>query len=366
MSQNNSDGGYDRALIAGSAPAMIKDAPAPFDDQAIDADCILRTSDGVDFRTHKLILSIASAFFCSMFNLPEPIVASAERQELKNGLPVVTIQEDATTLDILLRRIYPPDQTPLQPLSDQPLSTLMSLYEAVDKYDLKGLIHPVMGALLQNVSQDALTAYAWGCRLGLTDVVRASAIATLDSPIGDRPLCPELEHISAAQLQKLLIYRRRCQDAAQKIALEQWGWIKNVSHVPLALGGIYYSYKLPCSCRTICTSSQQLENAAQDNPSQWKFTAPKWWLVYMTRSESALKIRPRGSTVTQSDFLATTLGDAVSCNERLECRKATQAMLDFSERFAAAIEDTIAQVSFALVFLLKRCIVMVIETFMLS
>lgn len=346
MNPNNLAAGHDQALIAGSAPVMITDAPAPFDDEAVDPDCILRTSDEVDFRAHKLILSIASAFFRSMFNLPEPTTTSAEQQELKNGLPVVTLQEDASILDILLRRIYPPSQIPLRPLSDHPLSTLMSLYEAVDKYDLKGLIHPVTEALLQNVSQDALTAYAWGCRLQLTAVVRASAIATLDSPINDLPLCPELEHISAAQLQKLLIYRRQCQDAAQKIAVEQWGWIEKVSHVPL--GEVYYSNSSLCFCMTKCTSSQQLKNATQ-NGSKWNFSAPKWWLAYMTRSESALKIRPRGSTVTQRDFLAQTLGNAVSCAQSSECRKATQAMLDFSERFAAAIEDAIAQVSFALV-----------------
>ncbi|EIM88783.1 uncharacterized protein STEHIDRAFT_154504 [Stereum hirsutum FP-91666 SS1] len=345
MNPNNLTAGHDQALIAGSAPVMITDAPAPFDDEAVDPDCILRTSDEVDFRAHKLILSIASAFFRSMFNLPEPTTTSAEQQELKNGLPVVTLQEDASILDILLRRIYPPSQIPLRPLSDHPLSTLMSLYEAVDKYDLKGLIHPVMEALLQNASQDALTAYAWG--LQLTDVVQASAIATLDSPIDDLPLCPELEHISAAQFQRLLIYRRRCQDSVQKIAVEQWGWIENVAHVPL--GEPYYSNSPLCSCRRKCTSSQQLENAIQsgsvlDPDPKWNFWAPRWWLAYMIRSESALKIRPRGGTVTQRDFLAPTLGEAISCTKIHECRRGTQTMLEFVERFAAAIEDAVAQV----------------------
>ena len=49
------------------------DAGAPFD--SLHADVILRSSDNIDFRTFKLLLSLASPFFEGMFemhHLPMP------------------------------------------------------------------------------------------------------------------------------------------------------------------------------------------------------------------------------------------------------------------------------------------------------
>ncbi|KAF8334638.1 uncharacterized protein EI90DRAFT_2847515, partial [Cantharellus anzutake] len=62
-----------------------------------DGDVILRSTDGVEFRVHKYILSISSPFFSSMFTLPQ---TSGETQTIE-------IAEDAKTLDALLRFIYP-------------------------------------------------------------------------------------------------------------------------------------------------------------------------------------------------------------------------------------------------------------------
>ncbi|KAF9240602.1 hypothetical protein BU15DRAFT_73833 [Melanogaster broomeanus] len=45
-------------------------APEPFDN--IDADVILRSSDNVDFRVFKIILSLTSPVFKDMFTLPQP------------------------------------------------------------------------------------------------------------------------------------------------------------------------------------------------------------------------------------------------------------------------------------------------------
>ncbi|KIJ65516.1 hypothetical protein HYDPIDRAFT_130726 [Hydnomerulius pinastri MD-312] len=75
-------------------------AASPFDHAK--ADIILRSSDNIDFRIFKLFLSLASPFFESLFDIPQPIEES-EEQEIKDGLPIIPVSEDSKTLDALLR-----------------------------------------------------------------------------------------------------------------------------------------------------------------------------------------------------------------------------------------------------------------------
>ena len=45
---------------------------APYDFNAPDADVVLRSSEGKEFRVHPLILSLGSPIFQGMFSLPQP------------------------------------------------------------------------------------------------------------------------------------------------------------------------------------------------------------------------------------------------------------------------------------------------------
>ncbi|EIN03879.1 hypothetical protein PUNSTDRAFT_19366, partial [Punctularia strigosozonata HHB-11173 SS5] len=81
----------------------IRPAHHPFDD--VNADVILRSSDNVDFRVHKLILSLSSPFFRDMFTLPQAPLADAKDDPTDR--PVVHMMEDHVTLDDILRLCYP-------------------------------------------------------------------------------------------------------------------------------------------------------------------------------------------------------------------------------------------------------------------
>ena len=120
-------------------------AAAPFDHAK--ADIILRSSDNIDFRIFRLFLSLASPFFETLFDIPQPAEENGD-QELKDGLPVISVAEHSKTLDALLRFCYPctlADDPKLEVLQDA-----MDILEAARKYSLdviekkarKALVNP--------------------------------------------------------------------------------------------------------------------------------------------------------------------------------------------------------------------------------
>ncbi|KAJ6556519.1 hypothetical protein DFH09DRAFT_1491005 [Mycena vulgaris] len=101
-------------------PAFV--SSFPFDDPA--GDVILRSSDGIDFHVHRLVLSLASPFFKQMFTLPQP---NGER-----GVPAILVSESALVLDRALRFWYPGAMT---------LTELAEMLECLLlKYDIQSSI----------------------------------------------------------------------------------------------------------------------------------------------------------------------------------------------------------------------------------
>ncbi|KAH9989344.1 hypothetical protein BJV77DRAFT_688543 [Russula vinacea] len=72
----------------------------PFD--ISDANLIIRSSDLIDFRVHKSVLTMVSPFFEDMLSLPQP-----SDGESVDGLPVVRLPEDSELLNSLLSKLYP-------------------------------------------------------------------------------------------------------------------------------------------------------------------------------------------------------------------------------------------------------------------
>ncbi|KZS91918.1 hypothetical protein SISNIDRAFT_400394, partial [Sistotremastrum niveocremeum HHB9708] len=100
-----------------------------------DGDLIVRTSDNVEFKIHKIIMALASQVFRDMqtLDITNTLIFSSD-----NPTPVVDISEPFQLFDVLLRLIYPvpqPDLTSLDLVAD--------LLVAADKY----VMTTVMGRL---------------------------------------------------------------------------------------------------------------------------------------------------------------------------------------------------------------------------
>ncbi|KAH9893459.1 hypothetical protein C8Q73DRAFT_791312 [Cubamyces lactineus] len=145
-------------------------AAPPFDRH--DADIMIRSADGIDFRVHSQILNVASPIFEDMIAVAQP-----EVEDTSSGrhIPTVTLVEDGRTLDTLLRLCYPVE------ISDAPwvLEDIPAILDAAMKYIMSGPISVLVKELITFAKARPLQVWATGCQFGLEKVARAGAEAAL-------------------------------------------------------------------------------------------------------------------------------------------------------------------------------------------
>ncbi|KAF8139067.1 hypothetical protein EV363DRAFT_1155611 [Boletus edulis] len=209
-----------------SRPAVTT-AQSPFDDPS--ADIILHTSDHVDFRIFRLILTLSSPFFQGMFSLPQPTADAprsttnnpndtqvSQSQTTTNGPPSIDVPEDSQTLDTLLRFLYPNTHTP----SFHGLVHVHNVALAASKYDMPIALDKIANKVeAQYVSTHPLHVYLIACRMGWEPVARAAAAYCLDP---DRMPREELDEDTILRssdagvaYHRLQTYREACRRALE-------------------------------------------------------------------------------------------------------------------------------------------------------
>ncbi|KAJ7628240.1 hypothetical protein DFH06DRAFT_935119, partial [Mycena polygramma] len=170
----------------------------PFTNSPV-ADAILRSRDGADFYIVRAILRLVSPVFATMFSLPQP-----------EATPEIDMDEDAATLDKVLRFIYP---------GTHPVVETMDALRIIDlvigEYDMQCEIPKAKQYLEKYCSSEYLAVYAVGAKYGWRDVA-AVAKESLKYPIryfNAEPL-PKLVRLTAVAYHHLLHYHYLCGQAA--------------------------------------------------------------------------------------------------------------------------------------------------------
>ncbi|KAF7369606.1 BTB domain-containing protein [Mycena venus] len=178
---------------------------SPFDSP--DADIILRSCDGADFRLHKAVLSLVSPVFRDMFTLPQPESALA--------LPVVDVSEGSAVLDRALRFFYPGAQPIVQNLDE--LGEIIGVL--VQKYDMQCIVPTAKQYLERHAVYAPLPAYAIAYKLQWKDVATAAAKQTLKHRLRalDTLCPPALENLPASAYYNLIRYHYLCGLAAKDV-----------------------------------------------------------------------------------------------------------------------------------------------------
>ncbi|KAJ7442008.1 hypothetical protein FB451DRAFT_1057840 [Mycena latifolia] len=166
----------------------------PFRDPG--ADLILRSSDGVEFHVHRVVLGLLSHIFRDMFALPQP--------DSETGIPEVRMPESGVVLDRILRFCYPGAEPVVQTLGQ--LQEILQILG--DKYALRGFIQ-----------SEPLGSFAVAARHSWPELALAAARECLRLPLRtscyQAPL--ELDCISGTTYHSLFQYHYRCGMAAQNV-----------------------------------------------------------------------------------------------------------------------------------------------------
>ncbi|EIW79745.1 hypothetical protein CONPUDRAFT_74099 [Coniophora puteana RWD-64-598 SS2] len=184
-------------------------ANTPFDDPG--ADFILRTSDGVDFRVFRAVLSLASPVFKDMLSLPQPTLPSTPET------PVVTISENSAVLEPLLLFFYPAVPPTIESLEDVRIMLLTAT-----KYDFEAAIQEVSTQLVSPrfLETNPIGVYCVACHCGLEAEAKAAALQALNIPSLGRPVVEvdELALINIPTYHRLLRYHFKCGEVAAGVS----------------------------------------------------------------------------------------------------------------------------------------------------
>ncbi|KAF7965574.1 hypothetical protein HWV62_42838, partial [Athelia sp. TMB] len=164
---------------------------APFDD--VRADIILRSSDNIDFRCYKVLLSLSSTFFEGMFSLPQPKGSGGD--VMKDGLPVIPVAEKAAALEIILRLGHPTSirNAPILKLDD-----IKGTFEIARKYGMEDVEHIIRTALISelHLATEPLRVFAIANALRLEMETRVAAAAAFTLALDP----DEVEYFSEMEL----------------------------------------------------------------------------------------------------------------------------------------------------------------------
>jgi hypothetical protein len=192
----------------GQSPACPQNAcPLPDHLNMSDADIIIQSCDLVNFRVHKLVLSLSSPFLSDMFSLPQP-----SNNEVVDGLPVVRLSEDAELLNSLLTILYP-----IPSVIPNAYDKCLMVLNASQKYDMVGVPARIRAEIQSKkvpmpIGASAFRAYAIASRGDLPSERKTLAHLTLDFPMTFEYIGDELPFFEGWALRDLIGFRKRCRD----------------------------------------------------------------------------------------------------------------------------------------------------------
>ena len=180
---------------------------APYDFNAPDADAILRSSDGKELRVHRLILSLSSLVFQTMFAMPQSTGPPSQI------LPVIDLSDPSDVLEPFLQYLYP-----LSSPKITDTSMWAALYTIADKYNTEAVMELLRGALTPLfLDPSPLQVYALASRWGFNEEAKIASRKTLTIDIFKNFPQETAELMGGVACQRLYLLHFNRRQAAQAL-----------------------------------------------------------------------------------------------------------------------------------------------------
>ncbi|KZV70874.1 hypothetical protein PENSPDRAFT_651179, partial [Peniophora sp. CONT] len=340
-----------------SVPPTTRDAGAPYADS--DADAILRSSDGVDFRVHRLFLSKASPVFADMFALPSG--DSAVGDELKENLHVIAMSEDEASLRILLGCCYPtPEPVALGSIEDAERAWVIA-----DKFQFARPRVLSVGWFKEFADQNYERVFAFGWKARSREIVQIAALSSLSKPhTVALPTCMSsngLADLPASAILDLFAYQRACVEAAVTVLSLAW-FSDDMLRIDTDVGQggcplVKLTNKIHFGQRDLpgrlshkrCPSTG--EHVLDPNRIVKLYARPVM-LAYMRAALETLKTHARGEAINNETFINGTYAKGLQVRHECEACVLEAVLLipALAKLLASEVEKAIAQVPLELPF----------------
>ncbi|KAI0272635.1 hypothetical protein BC834DRAFT_966631 [Gloeopeniophorella convolvens] len=290
----------------------------PFDDPR--ADLILRTSDGANFRVHQIILSLASTVFA------DKIDALPKNED--HDPPTIELQEDSKALNLALRQCYPLPCTEITELQDA-----HRILEFSRKYKIEKLRQVATRCLTDSIERHPVGTYAIAVAHGFDSIAVQAVKASLSVPF-PRLQSPSLQHVTAEQYQLLIQYHAACGAAASAVASDRKWFPTLLGFIATAKGDLTCA----CTVQDFLSPPSSKPSDASGSPAD-RYYGPCYLWSYLHRAALVLASHPSVSAVTAEAFVLKDM-DCSTCPRKT----AKRDLLEFSQRFATAIQQAIEKI----------------------
>ncbi|EIN03852.1 hypothetical protein PUNSTDRAFT_77380 [Punctularia strigosozonata HHB-11173 SS5] len=212
--------------------------------------------------------------------------SSTKKKELRDGLPIIPMSENAKTVELLLRLCYP-HRTP----APDNLTEVMDVLSAAIKYEMDIVNGPLKDMLLENARRAPVRVYGFAVRHDLEAVARHSARASLRYPLLKVVTedVPELCAIPSHHYQLLMQYGLECRQQFSAISSDL-GWVPmgTPSERPPWIG---------------CFVCKEHNHSMTYGPQHIPVTVMQWWMDFMERAQRVLSETPCGEAIRAPDLL---------------------------------------------------------------
>ncbi|PIL29332.1 hypothetical protein GSI_09383 [Ganoderma sinense ZZ0214-1] len=298
-----------------------------------DADVVLLSSDGVEFKVHKKLIRLGSRVLSELIPLAQPPLhpPSAPPRHRKQRR-VLRLSDSSDVLDLFLRFLYPIPEPPIT------LNDVYPLLELATKYGAPSVAARMRPHLLRpdHLAADPYVIYALAAYAGMHDIAAVAARHTLPHPIPSTLKLTEMAEGSA--LVQLLVYRRRCEAAAKSVATVAddrvpW-WVQMQWRRLCFLGECWECAKLLPGRRL-----------RWDRLACGSVVVPEYWVRYMAGVWEALGERLDPGIARDAGLLRPALESAVRCSKCVG--RAWWDLEEFAGILADAVEEAIYSVKFS-------------------
>jgi len=227
---------------------------APYGFDSPDSDAVLRSSDGKEFRVHKVILNLASPIFQDMFGLPQSANSSPK-------IPTIDVPEPSDTLQPFIQYLYP--RSPPE-IADP--SVWAAVYAVADKYNAETVMGLLRGVLISRFLETSpLRVYALASHFGFEEEAKIASRETLRMDISEGFPEEDAKLMGILACQKLyLLHIQRRENARALVTSRTYPQVnRSCGCPPMNFGAVTKTISQHVSTRPWLTAEELYEEACR-------------------------------------------------------------------------------------------------------